>query len=535
MQKIMKTYQIYMMAALALALAGCASNEEVAADADEVQAVAEGVLYARIDNSGDTRVSMAGLKLDWDTNDQIGVVFVDEANQTSIQAFTYDSKKTLDDGSEVAAFTGTLPSGSYTIATAYYPYSEEDAYSDGAVNVSFDETLTMDKAVVPMVGTMVTDNEFRFKAVGALLAVKVRGLEHEWFKQAKLTSSTTNLTAGTILTDQPSYTASSSSASSTLQYVIASVDGIKTFYFPLPTQKLSDLSFVLKGMADTSNDVTVKFNEFTPESNTKYMKVIEIDDSRLRVTDAITLANCKLEATGEASVSLTDNEPEFYIPKNKESNNTETVKLAVTNVGKSEIDVKERDDQDFTGAVAAGNVKVYNEDSNTANWYFKLPDSHVIFDTHSTDVVETYSLIVNAAKSFTLGQNVELTDRDSDAGSIYVRGSLETLTIDGTVQYNYNNRYVKLFADVDKIIISSPQSSGGIKKICLYPDYSSKVQIGQISIDKNVQLMMQLDEARTFKVSYGDNEPQEIEFPANSPSSYYYVDEDGNIAKGSSH
>jgi major membrane immunogen (membrane-anchored lipoprotein) len=414
----MKKYLFYMMTVAAvLALGGCASNDEVIAETEDVQPAVTHTILARIDNSGNTRVALNGLKLNWQDGDQIGVVYQKTTGiETYIAAYTY---KELTADESAALFTGTMTSDA-KILYAYYPYNKGDGIINMEdVQVDISKNVGAGKVVVPMLGTLVDGEQpaFTFKAATALLAVKVKNLSSSNnFKHTSAclsNNSEIDLRGGTF--SSTAYTAGTNSYD--LVYDISKVSGTQTFYFPLPTgSKIEGLQFTLTGLAELER---VKFADFTPVANTKYVKAIQLKEDGTRDKSALALANCKLEATNTVVADFEDEdtnnmEGEFRIPLNQEAGNDETVNLTLTNCYYEKASFVEGD-SDFKDATTAKTVKIVNGESNDTKFVIDLPNSDVELDAWTQEVT---AFEVNNAKSFKIDDNALVKDNAIINGNV---------------------------------------------------------------------------------------------------------------------
>jgi hypothetical protein len=379
----MKKYLFYMMTvAASLGLGGCASNDEVIAETEDVQSEVTHTILARIDNSGNTRVAINGLKLSWEEGDEIGVVYSYGSGPFEIRKYTFAGL--TEDGSAAKFTTTDTPTTFDMYLYAYYPYSSgdklEDEYS-GDVNVDFTQKLGPDKVIVPMLSESTNFNmpdELTFKAVGSLLAVKVKDLPAEKFSNAYLRAEKINFGGGTF--SKTGYTAKAEMKD--LDYDISGLSGSQTFYFPLPAGDIEILQFELEGGISAAN-VFVFFENFTSTINTKYVKAIELDADGARKTDKITLTNCKLEATNTVATDFNGMNAgftaNFKIPRNQEDNNEEKVTLTISNLPYEAANFIEGD-EDFEGAITAKDVEIIDGGGNACQYSFNLPNSNVTLE-----------------------------------------------------------------------------------------------------------------------------------------------------------
>jgi hypothetical protein len=461
-----------MTVAAVLALGGCASNDEAIAETEDVQPAVTHTILARIDNSGNTRVAINGLKLRWEEGDEIGVVYSYGSGPFEIRKYTFAGL--TEDGSAAKFTTTDTPTSSDIYSYAYYPYSLGDKVEDvykGVVSVDYFQKLGPDKVVVPMLSESTNFNmpdELTFKAVGSLLAVKVKDLPADKFSKAFLCTRDIYLGGGTF--SSTGYTAKLDALD--LDYDISGLSGSQTFYVPLPAGDIEGLQLMLQGTS--AETVYVNFQKFTSTANTKYVKAIQMKEDGTRDKSALALANCKLEATNTVVADFGEetstSSASFKIPQNQEVGNEETVKLTVSNCRYEGAKIVEGD-QDFSGAVTAENVEVIDGGGNSIGYEFSLPNSNVILNaTENT----TANLTVSNAKSFTIGEKITTYNAK-------VNCALEELNINGSMS---SGKSIKLNGIVSKIDISN--NTGSSKYVTL--KVADGVTIGEITIEKSVLL-----------------------------------------------
>jgi hypothetical protein len=437
--------QVYYMIAAALTLGfGACTNNELETESEVAQQDGHVTITARIANAASTRVSIDGLDLSWNEDDEIGIVYSQDGKYT-LEPFKYVTGE-----GGVAEFKSENDLSDKTqVGYAIYPYN--DIYSSyvpdyNMIGIIFAcKENASSQISMPLLGTGdVVSNEFTFNTLGALLAITVKNLPAGYTK-AKLDTNNGDLylTGGAyIYTDKGFYKISSMSQGSptSITYSFENSSATdQTFYFPIPAQdaigsySYKGTTFTLSGDDMTSVGFTIGSN-FKPERNKKYTKVIVFDEDGNRSTDQFTLANANLEVSNSASVDITNGtyDPTIVIPQNKKEGNKETVTLTLngskTSSSPSTIDIEEG--KAVEGKAAAANVDI-NLESNTTILNVNLPSSEVTLS--GNDYNELECLYVKGAKTMTVNRNVKSFFYISSSKKLVVNNTVNLLSVEGAV------------------------------------------------------------------------------------------------------
>jgi hypothetical protein len=407
----MKKYYLY---ALALGLttglmSACSNADEATEITEQAPAAARHSILVRFANAGQTRVAMQGVALEWSENDAIGVIYK-SPEYNAYRAVKYIYKETTSEGARFEADADDVD-GQWTLQNynktgmAFYPYQSD--YSDEVrwvndldrttIAIYYQTELELGKTEVTMVGSESDseDDVYTFDVANAVLSVTVKGLPRNTFSSASITSYHYLLNEGDlnlyekclnggVMPDYKSdddYDERSFDLSPLNTGESGTVD--QTFNFPLPTNvDLDDLTFTLKSASPSAvQDVTFKLATFTPKPNTKYSKVIALDEEGARKSlNAVEQANADLEVSGKVAVDIsgwTDTDITFYIPERVTGGTSVdfTIKNATAMGSRDVIEIAQAD-----GVATAKDVNLcFADDAIRSMVDIKLPTSNLSF------------------------------------------------------------------------------------------------------------------------------------------------------------
>lgn len=487
----MKKYVFYMMAAaIASGLTACSSNEDLAPESSTEQTTPSPYATIRAsigDEDATTRVAMNELSLSWSEGDAIGAVYSDDANNYKIIKYNYkgEGEFTVDED-QTSYLDNCTPVG-----VAFYPYNETVYYtSNGLMSkvINYyeeDADSNPDKISTPLLSTEYneTNNSYSFKMACGVFAVKVKNFKASMgYTKASLCDESAsssksehygswNSNAWTCM-DGLGYT-----------YSLANIkDGDFTLYFPLIAELYyHGLTFTLSNDDDTQKTGFKLKNLLKSVINTRYAKVIELNDDGTRKSDIVTLVNCELEVSDDVSADFSS------------MAESTTAKLVIPASTKYSPSVKFT----FTGAPEIPVYRtvsfVQDESVETAkdlNLYFassvsefgpvltiNLPNSNVTIGGESKTEV-TGGITIDAAKTLTVDKectysfctlkvsHVEKVSLNNSFDRIEINEDVEEVTINQTI---YGSLIVSGSDDTSnprslKLIINS----GGSIKNLLY-------------------------------------------------------------------
>jgi hypothetical protein len=343
-----------------------------------------------------------------------------------------------------------------------------------------------DKISAPLLSTEYNEanNSYSFKMACGVFAVKVKNFKKSMgYTKASLcegnASSSDGEHCGCWDSNKWNYTGMSYGYTFSLTNI---EDGDFTLYFPLLANlNYYGLTFTLSNDDDTQKAGFKLKDSLSPAINTRYAKVIELNDDGTRKSDIVTLANCELEVSDDVSADFSS------------MAESTTAKLVIPASTKYSPSVKFT----FTGAPEGYVYRtvsfVQDESVETAkdfNLYFassvpyfgpvlaiNLPNSNVTIGGESKTIV-TGGITINAAKTLTVDKECyygTCTLKVSHVEKVLLNNSFESIEInEGVEEVTINKKIDGIMTVYGSNNASNPRSlkliidSGGSIGYLLY-------------------------------------------------------------------